>query len=168
MLRCESGVVRKEMGKAEAEVEYRKKRREGGDDFEPEANKNYDSSASVEMKGIESSFRRSLVFPPFAHLFSFVPSSFPFRNPPLDKNFDAKTDIQLRNKIIYPYRDLPYYSGFRARRSAFDVETGGCPKRDGGTTSQGKESLRHGREGRRGVCHDGRDWFQRGFRGGVR
>lgn len=30
------------------------------------------------------------------------------------------------------------------------------------------KSLRHGREGKRGVCHDGRDWFQRGFRGGVR
>lgn len=77
------------MGKAEAEVEYRKERREGGDDFEPEANKNFDSSASVEMKGIESSFRRSLVFPPSAHLSSFVPSSFSFRNPPFvsrDKN----------------------------------------------------------------------------------
>lgn len=50
---------------------------EGGDDFEPEANKNYDSSASVEMKGIELPFRRS--YRRFSYFLPLDISSRPFR-----------------------------------------------------------------------------------------
>lgn len=51
--------------------------------------------------------------------------------------------------------------------SAFDVETaGGCPKRDGGTTSQGKEPATR-REGRRRVRHDGRGLVSKGISLGV-
>lgn len=54
-LHCENGVVGKEMGKAETEVEDRKEHRRG-DDFEPAGNKNYDLSTSVETKGAKLLF----------------------------------------------------------------------------------------------------------------
>lgn len=72
------------------------------------------------------------------------------------------------SKIISIRVDMSsYYFRFRARHTVPRCSRGDCPKRDGETTSQGKEPVTHG-EGRRGFRHDGWGWFQRGFRGGVR
>lgn len=79
-LRCESGVVRKEMGKAEAEVEYRKERwrrgwfRAGGEIRIMIRPRQWKWKGSSRLSGV-------LLFPLFAHLFSFVPSSLSFRDP---------------------------------------------------------------------------------------